>query len=288
MVGFMKANTCIRWAGARRRQLMAGGFGLAAALFTAGAAYPEAPESRLAGHQAIYRVSLASAAAGSGMADISGAVVYRFADTCDGWAVENRVALRFARNEGDQTDSVWIYTSWESKDGRAFRFRMRDTRNGETVEELGGEASMPGGDGPGVARLTVPWEADVELPAGTQFPMAHLLGLFEKARAGERYVPATVFDGADLDNPYYVGAVIGPASPEKQRGLTEKLGIGDLPIWAVRLAFFPGGQSGAVPKFEVGVDYREDGIAAAVVQDFGDFAIDLTLEKLELFPDPDC
>ncbi len=275
----MKTKTLIR-------RLLAA-LGIGTALCVAVPAVSQNPAPGLASHQAIYRASLESATPSSGVADATGTVIYRFADACDGWTVENQVALQISTGDGGELDSLWAYTSWEAKDGRSFRFRMRDERNGLLIEELGGEAEMPA-DGPGVVHLTAPAETDVDLPAGTLFPMAHLQMLFEQARAGERYVTATVFDGADLDNPYRVGAAIGSTPADRQKQLTEQVGLAELPIWAMRMAFFPGTEGSAEPKFEVGVQYREDGIAAEIVQDFGDFTLKLIPERVELLPDPDC
>jgi len=259
-----------------------------AMLAAAAPALPQAQGLPLAGHQAVYRVSLAEADQGAGIAGVDGRLIYRFANACDGWTVENQVALRISSDEGGLSDSLWAYTSWEAKDGRSFRFRMRDERDGEIVEELGGAARMPAGGGPGVARLTVPAEVDVDLPAGTLFPLNHLMKLIEAGRAGQRYVSAYVFDGADLDNPYRVGAAVGPAAAARQKSLSAPLGLAELPIWSVQMAFFPGTAGTGLPSFEVGVQYREDGIAAEIVQDFGDFTLKMVPERIDLLPDPGC
>jgi hypothetical protein len=42
------------------------------------------------------------------------------------------------------------------------------------------------------------------------------------------------------------------------------------------------------PDFELGVDYRPDGVSRFIRQDFGDFVVDLTLEKIELFKNSGC
>ena len=56
----------------------------------------------------------------------------------------------------------------------------------------------------------------------------------------------------------------------------------------MRLAYYPIADPAEIPKFEIGVRYREDGIADRILQDFGDFQLDLTLEELTLLPAPDC
>lgn len=242
----------------------------------------------LAGHQASYAITLASAASGGVIASAEGAVRYRFADACDGWTVENRTVLRLIADEGDVLESVWAYTSWESKDGLDFRVRVREINDGEMIHDFRGEARLERPGGPGKARFSNSIEKQVELPAGTWFPTAYLADLLDKARDGKRYVPATVFDGADEDNPYRVGAVLGAVGAGERAKIAAQMGLGVLPMWSVQMAYFASGQPAAVPKFEIGANIREDGISDTIHQDMGGLALRLTLESVELFPAPDC
>ncbi len=265
---------------------------LIAGLFVCVAAGPgraEPGSDGLVGHRAIYDVTLVSAEAASGVADASGAVLYRFADTCNGWTVENHTVVRLGLTGGDETLSDWAYTSWESKDGASFRFRVRDQQDEEILEELRGSVAMGSNASGGTVRFARPEGVEMTLAPGTLFPTAHLLTLLRQARAGIKTGSETIFDGADLDNPYRVSAVIGPAPAAVRRHLTEMSGLGDLPVWSVRLAFFPlDDPKAATPAFEVGIHYREDGIGNSIVQDFGDIVLKLELKSLEIFPPPDC
>ncbi|MCG8512031.1 MAG: cell envelope integrity EipB family protein [Rhodospirillales bacterium] len=242
----------------------------------------------LVGHQAIYRITLETASAGSGVVDASGAVLYRFADACDGWTVENRTALRLILGEDAETTTEWAYASWEAKDGSAFRFRVRDSQDGDLIEELRGNAELGSIGAPGRVDFSRPEQTAIDLPAGTMFPTDHLQRLFKLAQAGKHTSTDYMFDGASLENPYRVGAVFGPAPNSIREDLAARTGLGDLPVWTVRLAFFPVAEEGAVPKFEVGLHYREDGIADVIEQDFGDFVLRLTMAEFELLPEPGC
>jgi EipB-like len=239
------------------------------------------------GHQALYQISLASADAKSGVVSARGAVLYRFTDACDGWTAENRTLLRLGYDEGDENESEWSHLSWESKDGAAYRFRVRDVQNGELSDELEGQASLTGKTG-GLAQFAKPDQSERQLPPGTLFPTHHMMALLAAAHAGKRLLATTVFDGASLDNPYTVNAVFAKAPPAIRRALAAKVKRPDLPVWALRLAFFPAAASEATPKFEIGINFREDGIADDIVQDFGDFTLRLTLKHIELLPKPDC
>lgn len=255
---------------------------------TLGAAWPGgAWAAEFVGHQALYRVSLASADAKSGVASARGAVLYRFADACDGWTAENRTLLRLGYDEGDENETEWSHVSWEAKDGSAFRFRVRDIRDGDLTEELEGQASLSRKGG-GAARFVKPDDSERKLPAGSLFPTRHMMALLAAARSGKRRLTSTVFDGASLDNPYTVGAVFHEAPAGVGRALARKMKLAEVPVWAVRLAFFSAAEAGATPKFEISLKFREDGIAEDIVQDFGDFVLLLTLQHVEILPKPDC
>lgn len=255
----------------------------------AGLAWPGATDAAdFVGHQALYRVSLRSAEAKSGVVSVRGAVLYRFADVCDGWTAENRTLMRLGYGEADESETEWSHVSWESKDGLRFRFHVRDIRDGQLAEELEGHASLTGPRGPGIARFSLPQEHDLRLPPGTQFPTRHLMALLDAARSGRRHDSGIVFDGSSPDNPYTVGTVISDAAEGVRRTLAQRANLVEMPVWSLRLAFFPAAGREATPKFEVGITLREDGIADTIVQDFGDFVLLLTLQNVELLPKPDC
>ena len=60
------------------------------------------------------------------------------------------------------------------------------------------------------------------------------------------------------------------------------------PVWRARLAYFPFARALDLPEFEIEVDYREDGVAQRIVQDFGDFSLDVTPVRFETLPAPAC
>jgi len=43
-----------------------------------------------------------------------------------------------------------------------------------------------------------------------------------------------------------------------------------------------------LPEFELSAHYRQDGIADHIIQDFGDFALQVRLGEVEVLPAPDC
>lgn len=252
------------------------------------------PNIILATHRAEYTMSLSSARMSGGVTGASGKMSYRFADSCDGWIVENKTALTFAYTDGGPVATTWEYVTWESKDGLRFRFRVRSTRDGVVSEEIAGTANLDGRGKAGLAHFTLPEVKTMRLPKGTVFPTEHTLRLIEAAQKGERILPKILFDGTDADGPFDVNAVIGhpiPANTNASPALNNSSVNATLlsaPSWWMQLAFYPQGSSDPAPDYEIGLRYYLNGVSDQMLQSFGDFALKATLDKLEPLPKPDC
>jgi hypothetical protein len=242
----------------------------------------------LVGHRAVYSMALATATPGTGIVGARGAMEYRFADSCEGWIMENRTYLLVQYDEGDEMRTTWSFVTWESKDGLEYRFRVRQTRDDKVVEDLRGDALLETARGPGVARFTKPAGTRVELPAGTLFPTRHLVQLFRTAAEGGRWLGRVVFDGSALDNPFEINAFMNRVPEAERKELAVAAGLAEAPAWRMRMAFFPYGSRTPLPDFEMGVRYRADGIADKLLQDFGDFSLRVNLSEVELLPKPNC
>jgi len=245
----------------------------------------------LAAHRVVYKISLKSSRAGNdSVTDAKGAMLYRFADVCDAWIVETNIFLKLTYADGGDVDITWSFASQEAKDGLSYRFRMRHAPGQDAVETLKGKATL-GLAGGGSAKFT---DQDaklttVKLPPGTLFPTRHLARVIEAGRGGTAFVADMLFDGSSLDNPYRVTASIGRAqSAAGSSPLFKDAGIEDASAWPVRLAFFPIKSKEATPEFELGVDYRADGLAAHITQDFGNFTLDMTPGEIEVLARPEC
>ena len=243
----------------------------------------------LIAHRALYRVGLGpSGGSFSPVAEVSGSMMYRFTDACDGWTVENNTQMRLVYNQGRQVDTTWSFLSWEAKDGLSYRFRVAQGRNGRTVLKLRGQAELERPGGPGLARLDEPAGKTIELPAGTVFPTKHFLALIGGAKGGSKTMARVVFDGASLDNPYLINAVMGGVGSQERQSIAALAGLAEAPAWRFRMAFFPYASRAELPDFELDVRYRGDGIAGRLLQDFGDFSLDLKPSEIELLEGGGC
>lgn len=252
----------------------------------------QAAGADLAAHRAIYKMSLANAKSGSGVTAASGAMSYKFGDSCDGWTVENKTALTFSYSDGPPVATTWDFVTWESKDGLHYRFHVRSTRDAVVNEEIDGTADLDGQGKAGVAKFTLPESKTLKLPPGTLFPTEHTLRMIELAQHGEHLAERTLFDGTGDDRTFAVSAIIGKAAQAPKASAPDLPGINRMLLastsWPMQMAFFPDGSDDPEPDYEVGVRYYQNGVADDVLQSFGTFSLKGTLEKLEALPKPDC
>ncbi len=246
-------------------------------------------------HRAIYGMALHSAEQGSSVTGAGGSMVYVFRDECDGWSSETNVKMQLVYAEGDEVDTDWSFASWESKDGTAYQFRTRQARDGNELESLNGKVRRARAGDAATARFTEPEGETIPVPTGTLFPTRHLMEVLKAGAVGTGFLSRTVFDGASLDNPYVISAVRGRRSPPEALmhaddfdNWIKELGLKPEPLVHYRMAFFSRDSKEALPEFELGIDYRSDGIARFIRQDYGDFAVDLQLRNIELIKKPDC
>ncbi|MBL6651614.1 MAG: cell envelope integrity EipB family protein [Reyranella sp.] len=241
-------------------------------------------------HRATYDMKLNVARPNSGIIEVNGRMVLEMVDSCDAWEVKQRIKLKFLRNDGEEFDTDSSFTSYETKDGLGLRFSVRNIQDQEVEEELRGHADLEGQGGKGRASFTLPEVRSFELPAGTLFPTTHLALIIQHARAGDKSVSYSVFDGARLDGAFTVNAVIGKSPRSAGTPIRGDVGLlRGQPSWGVRLAFFAAGdQATANPEYELALDLLGNGIARSMLLDYGDFAVDARLVQLQALPRPRC
>ncbi len=246
----------------------------------------QAGPADLAPHRAVYAMGLATSKSGSGIAAASGTMSYQFDDACDGWVVENRIAINYAYTEGGQVISTTDFITWESKDGLHYKFRLRNTRDGQVTEDIEGTADLKGKGLGGVAKFLRPEPMSMALPKGTLFPTEHTVRLLDAALAGGHSFWRVVFDGSGTDGPYEVNAVIGKQTQALPAKAVNPL-LGS-PSWPMRLAFFAVASPEAVPNFEMGLAYHPNGVAREILQAFKNFSLKGRLESVEALPRRTC
>ncbi len=256
------------------------------------AAAPAAFAVEIAPHRALYSLTLGSSKSSSGVVGASGAMVYEWGETCDGWTVQQRFRLRLQYAEQDGVDVSSNLVTWESKDGLRYRFNERRLRNGEPDEEIKGEAKLDGAGKGGTAEFMRPETTTLALAPGVLFPTAHTILLIDRAQAGEQFISKQVFDGATVENASQITAVIGaPLKEGTTASGDDKPADNALlkrPSWRVRLAFFPADNKSGQPDYELGMKLLDNGVSQDMSLDYSDYVIRAKLDEIEALPRPTC
>jgi len=249
------------------------------------AAAPAAFAVEIAPHRALYSLTLGSSKSSSGVVGASGAMVYEWGETCDGWTVQQRFRLRLQYAEQDGVDVSSNLVTWESKDGLRYRFNERRLRNGEPDEEIKGEAKLDDAGKGGTAEFSRPEATTLTLAPGVLFPTAHTILLIDRAQAGEQFVSKQVFDGATVENASQItaGAAAAPGGDKSADNALLKR-----PSWRVRLAFFPADNKSGQPDYELGMKLLDNGVSQDMSLDYSDYIIRAKLDEIEALPRPNC
>ena len=245
----------------------------------------------IATHRAFYSLALEKAEQGGGISDVRGGMSFDWADSCDGWTVEQRYVMLFLRADGSEFEVTTNLVTWESKDGLDYRFNLKRETDGEETERVSGVARLDSKGGPGMAIFDEPSADRIALSAGTVFPTEHTLLLLEAAMEGRKFDRRLVFDGSRVETAAPVTSIIlgqRPAKPGSK--LSEPLGPHEVRV--VNLAFYTaeGTQAGGeeLPDFEMSLDMQDNGIVTDLTLVFDGFSVKGTLEKIEEIPAPNC
>lgn len=268
--------------------LLVAGLGVAAC-------FPQRPalanEVEILPHSAVYRMELTALASGSAVAAVVGRMEFEWQETCDAWTVSQRALMRVNYGDGTELDFGWTMNSWESKDGRNYRFFIRRLYSGGASEELRGKAELQA-PGDGEAVFSKPEERNLGLPVGTMFPTAHTKVLLDAARENQK-LPSllwrSVFDGSGDSGLFGVSAaMIDALKPERELEPGLEL-VRGLPSWRMRLAFFDlERKQGQTPAHEQALRLYANGVVDELVLDYDEFSVRAILEDLKPVPAPTC
>ncbi len=235
-------------------------------------------------HVARYSLSRNYASADSGIAAVKGMMEVRLEISCDGYRIEQYLGFRVLGDDESQFEHLAYLSSFEDAASGEFYFEARTFENRQLTEEFAGKATL-NESGSGKARYTRPETTTQALPKGTVFPIKHLELIIEAARNSEKGVRHTVFDGSTKENPYEISTFIGTAGQGDGKNIAALSGA---TFWPIRLAYFKIGAVKLAPEFEMSADVFENGVIGNMIYDYGNFAIDVTLEEVEALKKPEC
>lgn len=280
-----------RWAGAACVVLaMSGAFGAPAV------AGPANGDIVFAPHRAVYDLSLDGAKSGSGVAAVSGRIVYELSGSpCEGYAQSMRFVTQTFNQEGDVQTTDLRTSSWEEVPAKRLRFSTSTYQNEVPAEQTQGVATRSKASGAATVELMRPSEKEVTLAGNIYFPIQHSMAIIEAARAGKIILSANLFDGSETGDKIYVTSTAigkqikagGGASISLTKGTG---GLDKVPSWPISVGYFPPAdeKGDAVPLYEMSYRFHENGVTSSLRINHGDFAIRGELKELSYSEASSC
>ncbi|WP_455475557.1 cell envelope integrity EipB family protein [Bartonella sp. B17] len=238
----------------------------------------------VAPHRAIYDFQLDSASNEMAILGMTGRMVYELTGSaCQGYTTRFRFISRIhiedmpARLTDQQT------TSYETGDGRTFRFNVIDQIGQDIAHSAEGLAEhTPDGI---VVKLQKPKKKEYKL-AMAEFPIMQLKNIIQHAKAGHNFYHTTVFDGTDKANKIIKeSVVIGEKKTQVSDAEAQKIGKLDAEgYWPVTISYFDDVENkDGLPVYRTSFLLYENGVMRDLYVDYGTFAVRAKLNSLELF-----
>ncbi len=247
-----------------------------------------AAESWFTPHRGLYRMSLATAEASSGIIGASGEMYFEWLDACDGWNVNQHTNLILATSQDTNSQISLTFSGWEAKDGMKLRFHASHYANGGVIDNIAGEASLSASGGAGLVVYSKPDAHTAALPHGTVFPSEYSRRMMARMRAGESGYTALMFDGSSIEGTYEVSTIFAAPRMHALPGASAGDAAASEKVWPIRMAYFPLQGGDVEPDFEVGALINGQGVAHRYDIDYGNFAVRAVLQNYEEIAAPDC
>ncbi len=261
---------------------------VALALLSATASSATADVVPLAPHRAVYEFEMTDAAAGSGVAGITGRMVYELnGSSCEGYTQNMRFVTVMTNQEGVETLNDLRNSSWEDGKGDKLRFSFNQLQNQIATDTSQGDATRPKKGGQIVVDVAKPKKKKVRIPAESFFPMQHARALIASAKAGRNIVTGYLFDGSEKGEKYYwtnavIGKKYGGSSVPLAAALNLPPQMETVASWPVTISYFEIGKDkeDSLPSYELHFRYYENGVTNDLRIDYGSFSIRGELKDL--------
>ncbi len=261
-----------------------GSFGL---LCACGSAYAA---SAIAPHQAVYDFHLKSASSAAEVNTIQGKSHYTLTKVCDGWVSSENYAISFGFEQGQNSNFISHYKTWESEDGHSFTFEIVENST------VGGEESHEGfaqKTNTGAEAFFANSAGDMKnLPDDIVFPVEHLRSILQKAGDKSPVISQAhmFFGGEETDALYFISALVGNAKqglPKEELAQT----MGDLAqgkYWPLSIAYYKPDAQDAEPEYAITFKLQPNGIIREYIVDYGSFRMQAKLTKLMPVAEQTC
>jgi EipB-like len=246
-------------------------------------------------HRAVYEITFDHSTPGSGVADMSGRMVYEMTgSSCKGYEQNMRFVTRMTNQEGSNQVNDLRTSSFEEVASHRLRFSSSQYENQKLSEASQGSAGRVNGAAATEVKLTKPEKKTVKLPPDIYFPIQHSLALVQSARDGKSMFTANLYDGSDKGEKFYetnsaIGRRVEPAA-DPIPSVPNADQLAGLASWPVAIGYFEPGprKADAVPTYELAFRFYENGVSTRLYIDYGDFAIRGELKELTFLEETPC
>lgn len=235
----------------------------------------------LAGHRAVYNLSLLKGEGAKAPIYAQGSIIFEFSGSeCQGYVQNFHQLTEIQPPEGHSKFSEVLSASYEEPLSIGFRFKTATKVDNVLADQLEGVASR------GNKNLAIHLKNKASTPLIFQgeilFPTEHLRAILETAVEGRNLLEASVYDGSGQgDKVMHTLSIIGKpilAAPlEKSAQLIELQG---LTRWPVVISYFEVGHVDGPPIYALSFDLYLNGVSRALKLDYGDFILSGDLVEL--------
>jgi len=235
-------------------------------------------------YRAIYEITLENMAEKSDISGLTGRMAYEFnGSPCEGWTTQFRLLTHIDMKDDSSRLTDRQSTSFESDNGREFRFTGKNYTDGDLTEETAG-AARRGKNGLEVV-MSKPDDSVYKLPQA-DFPLMQMRDIVRNASAGRHFVRMSLYDGASeadsvADTSVIIGAPKLPAADDREVKFMGKF-AGE-PAWPVTIAYYDESDNkDGLPSFRTQFLLYKNGISRDLFMDYGDFSIRGKLVRLDI------
>jgi EipB-like len=251
------------------------------------------PVLPLASHRAAYDISLVDSSGSTPSSAqtpvaATGLIAYEFhGSVCQGYTSNFRQMTEMERSEGDPVSTQVNAVSFEEANWKSMHFQI-DSQGAQDTPPVVGTATRSADDDLRVV-LTKPKAQTLDFGHEVLFPTQHIEHLIEAAKHGGGAMQARVYDGSDTGAKIFATmSVIGKEATKPADDAQTASALSGIRRWPVVISYFNEAATDAPPEYTLSFDLYENGVSGSLKLDYGAFALNARLRKLEILPTTAC
>jgi hypothetical protein len=251
------------------------------------------PVLPLVSHRAAYDISLVDSSGptpSSAQTPVAatGLIAYEFhGSACEGYTSNFRQMTEMERSEGDPISMQVNAMSFEEANWKSMHFQI-DSQGAQDTPPVVGTATRGADDDLRVV-LTKPKAQTLDFGHEVLFPTQHIERLIEAAKHGGGAMQARVYDGSDTGAKIFATmSVIGKEATKPAEDAQTASALSGIRRWPVVISYFNEATTDAPPEYTLSFDLYENGVSGSLKLDYGAFALNARLRKLEILPTSAC